>query len=136
MAEDPQELPHFENAGFQTLAAMSTRRSVDKIVKILRRERQRGVADDVLRRAMGTQLSDYDEQSRDLMFRLAAGGEIADDFPPQILKATERPKTGTMALTLSALPPKIGLHSLVHHRGEDWMVSELSGLRVVLKLLM
>ena len=121
--------------GTSTLAAQFTRESVARIVKIIRRERQNGADEDTIVKMMEKHLADYDEHSREILRKLAWGGEIPDDFPKDIVVESTQPRTNTLDLKLSAMPSGVKLYSLVHYCGNEWLVVSADKLKVTLKLL-
>ncbi|MGD0091579.1 MAG: hypothetical protein ABSE73_16805 [Planctomycetota bacterium] len=109
--------------GVSTLTAQFSRRVLERIVRTIQRERARGVPDDKIARAMERDLSGYDEHSRRLLLRLASGGLLSDDFPPETVAGSEQLKSNTLLLTLTAAPSGIKTHSIVHYQGREWLVA-------------
>ena len=137
MADKDADVPDLwaGEEGISTLAAQFTRKSVERIVGIIRRERARGVSEAALAKAMERDLGDYDEHSRKLLLRLGSGGGVADDFPSDAVTESKKPKPNTVVLTLTTAPAGVQLHSIVRYSCQEWLVSEVEGNNWTLKLL-
>jgi hypothetical protein len=133
MASDAAEIPDFKEEGVHTIAAQVTRDAVERIVKIIRRERERGQTKKALAGALAKNLADYDEHTRAHLLKLGFDEEIADDFPDSVVANSEQLKANTLVLTLQQPPAGLTLFSLVRHKGQDWLITEFKGNLCTLK---
>jgi hypothetical protein len=129
--EDIPELA--KSAGFLTLSAQLSREAVDRVVGILRKELANGRSASFLAKELQKSLPDYDDHSRQLLMRMAAGTKLAEDFPGDAVESSAAVKSNTLELTLKRAPEGISLFSLVHHQNGLWLVTEYSAGRCVLK---
>jgi len=111
------------------------RGSVERVTQIIRREKDKGIKDDAIAKAMARDLSEYDEHSRMLLRKIAAGGLIEDDFPPDIISDTNQAQPDFMTLVVSVQPPNIQKKSLVRHNGKNWTVVMCGDNQYTLRLL-
>jgi hypothetical protein len=135
--EDEKDLPELvaPEEGLATLMAQITRRWVDRLVRLIRQQREKGVPDEVIARALRRDLPDFDAHTRRRVMELAAGAAIPDDFPAEAVAESEQPKPNTIVLTVSGVRPDLGQYSLVRYHGTEWLVSACQGGRWTLKLL-
>ncbi|HYG78454.1 MAG TPA: hypothetical protein VEK08_25865 [Planctomycetota bacterium] len=111
------------------------RQTVERVTQIIRREKDKGVKDDAIVRAMAKDLSEYDEHSRMLLRKIAAGGDIPDDFPPDIITDSNQTSPDVINLVVTVAPPNIQKKSLVRHIGKNWTVIMCHDNHYTLKLL-
>ena len=137
MAGKDVELPDLlaGEEGISTLVAQFTRRDVDRIIRVIRRERMKGTPEETIAKAMERDLGNYNAHSRQLLLRLASDETVPDDFPPETVTESKQPKPNTLELTLAAPVPGIQLHTLVHQAGQEWLVMACENSRWTLKLL-
>jgi hypothetical protein len=135
MAADNENVDDLSVEGVHTIAAQLSRQAVDRITGIIRRQRESGVTQQALLKALKKNLPDYDKHSLDLLLKLGGDETPADDFPASIVTHSERVKANTIELTLTSMPTDINLFSLVHHQGEEWLVVEAKNSKCTLKLL-
>src|SRR5437016_6211770 len=117
MASDSAEIPDFQEEGVHTIAAQVTREAVERIIKIIQRERERGQTQKALAKTLAKNLADYDEHTRALLLKLGFDEEIPDDFPDAVVTNSEQLKANTLVLTLTEAPAGLNLFSLVRHKG-------------------
>jgi hypothetical protein len=137
VGEDEKELPELiaPEEGLGTLMAQITRGWVDRLVRLVRQQREKGVPDDAIAKALRHDLPEFDAHTRRRVMDLAAGGPIPDDFPAEAVTASAQPKPNTVELTVSGVRPDLGQYSLVRYHGTEWLVSACQGDCWTLKLL-
>lgn len=122
-----------DDAGYATLSAQITRRSISKILSKLRAQIQTGTSkSDFLH---SKQFEDYNQHSREVLFDLAAGEPAGEDFPPNIILRSTPLKPGTQEIELSAIPAGIVLFTLIQHDKHAWLVTDMKGKCFTLKLI-
>lgn len=129
---EPRELP---TEGINTLAAQASRQSIERIVTIVRRERERGVTEKQLSQLLARSLPDYDEHTRKLLLKLGSSPDVPDDFPPENVVASQQVKTNTVELTVKELPADITLFTLVRYQGKQWLIVNSKDKSLTLKAL-
>jgi hypothetical protein len=135
MASSEDEVPDLSAEGVHTIAAQLSRQAVDRIVGIVKRERRRGITENVLRKSLEKNLPDYDKHSLTMLLKLGSDEFVPDDFPADNVAKSERIKDNTLELTLVQIPKDINLFSLVRHQDQEWLVSEARRTTLTLKLL-
>ena len=135
MAADNENVDDLSAEGVHTIAAQLSRQAVDRIAGIIRRQRKAGMTQQALMKALAKNLPDYDKHSLDLLMKIGGDETVPEDFPDSIVTRSERVKANTVELTLSSMPTDINLFSLVHHKGEEWLVVEAKNSKCTLKLL-
>lgn len=137
MADNAAKLPNLpgREEGINTLAAQFTRRLVARYIGLIQRELAKGTPEEKILAEIGRAPGGYDEHSCKLLVRLASGGEVPDDFPPETVTKREQPKENTVVLTLSAVPSGIRQYTLVHYQDQQWLVVECEKHKWTLKSL-
>jgi hypothetical protein len=135
MSADHDNIDDLSAEGIHTIAAQLSRQAVDRIVGIVRKQRQNGVSQQTLLKLLAKNLPDYDKHSLDLLLKLGSAESISDDFPDSNVISNERVKANTVELTLKSMPTEINLFSLVRHQGQEWLVVEAGTGKCTLKLL-
>ncbi|MCZ7647792.1 MAG: hypothetical protein M5U26_21465 [Planctomycetota bacterium] len=119
-----------------TLMAQMTRQWVDKVVKVIRSEREKGVPFAALNRSLKQGLPNFDAHTRQRLLDLASDLELADDFAQESIAKSEQLKPNTIRITLAAPPEAdLGIYSLIRFHGAEWLVTEQQGDVWTLKLL-
>jgi hypothetical protein len=134
MADSPQPRD-FPSEGINTLAAQASRQSIDRIVIIIRRERERGVTEKQLGQLLARSLPDYDEHTRKLLLKLGSSADVPDDFPLENVASSQQVKANTIELTVKELPSDITLFTLVRYQGKQWLIVNNKDKSLTLKAL-
>lgn len=131
MPEMPDEI--FQSSeGYSTLAAQFTRKTVDKIVVLVRKLRRDGWTERKILAQMREDLQAYPPAAVKRLYDLASDTPVADDVKPSNFVSETEVKKNTVDVTVKVAIPGIQKDGLFQHQGAVWLV--LSADRKVYRL--
>lgn len=130
----PEEI--FQSSeGYSTLAAQWTRKSVDKIIVLVRKLRRDGWTEKKILAQMREDLQAYSRPAIQRLYDLASDKPVADDVTPANLVSETEVKKNTVDVTVKVAIPGIQKDGLFQHRGAVWLVLAVDGKVYRLKKL-
>lgn len=127
----PEEI--FQSSeGYSTLAAQFTRKTVDKIVVLVRKLRRDGWTGRKILAQMREDLQAYPRHAVQRLYDLASDKPVPDDVTPSNFVSEKEVKKNTVDVTVKVAIPGLQKDGLFQHRGAVWLV--LSADRKVYRL--
>jgi hypothetical protein len=121
MPDMPDEI--FQSSeGFSTLAAQFTKKSVDKIVVLVRKLRRDGWTEKKILAQMQGDLQAYPKTAIRRLYDLASDKPVPDDVTPANLVSEKDVKPNTVDVTVKVAIPGIQKDGLFQHQGAVWLV--------------
>jgi hypothetical protein len=108
--------------GFSTLAAQFTKKSVDKIVVLVRKLRRDGWTEKKILAQMQGDLQAYPKTAIRRLYDLASDKPVPDDVTPANLVSEKDVKPNTVDVTVKVAIPGIQKDGLFQHQGAVWLV--------------
>lgn len=134
MPRMPDELfPSSE--GYSTLAAQFTKKTVNKIVVLVRKLRRDGWTEKKILAQMNEDLKAYPRPAIRRLYDLASEKKVPDDVTPANLVAEQDVKVNTVDVTVKVAIPGIQKDGLFQHRGDPWLVISVDGTTYRIKKL-
>lgn len=121
--------------GFSTLAAQFTKRTVDKIVVLVRKLRRDGWTEKKILAQMNEDLRAYPKPAIRRLFDLASEKKVPNDVTPANLVSEREVKANTLEVTVKVAIPGIQKDGLFQHHGAAWLVQSVDGNTYLLKKL-
>lgn len=118
--------------GYSTLAAQFTKKTVDKIVVLVRKLRRDGWTEKRILAQMREDLQAYPRAAVRRLYDLASDRPVPDDVTPANLVSEQEVKKNTVDVTVKVAIPGIRRDGLFQHQGAVWLV--LSADRKVYRL--
>jgi hypothetical protein len=108
--------------GFSTLAAQFTKKSVDKIVVLVRKLRRDGWTEKKILAQMQGDLQAYPKTAIRRLYDLASDKPVPDDVTPANLVSEKDVKPNTVDVSVKVAIPGIQKDGLFQHQGAVWLV--------------